>query len=124
MDFPELLASLLVTAAFGLSWWSAVSRIASLGHFRKLAPGALGFVTWSVVLAITVAVLGSDNPHQAEAVSMALWFVAAFALFIGRLLNPSAARSPARLPRGLHVALWGAACLATALALLSALRRF
>jgi hypothetical protein len=124
LEFPELLATLLVAAAFGLTWWIAVSRIASPWHFRKLAPGALGFVAWSVVLASTVALLGSDNPRLADAVSAMLWLVAALALFIGGVLNPRAARSPSRLPRLLGIALLVAACLATAIALLSALRRF
>jgi len=124
LDFPEPLATLVVAAAFGLTWRSAVSHIAGPGHFRKLVPGALGFVAWSVVLASTVALLGSDDPRHAEVVSVALWFVAAFALFSGSLSNPRAAHPDSQLPRLLRIALWGAVGVATALAFLSALRRF
>lgn len=82
---PEPAAVLSVLVAFGGTWYAAVVPAWRAGASwpRLVAPVVLAVAAFVVTVLFACSVSGHSN-DEVQAISMALWFVAVFAVFVGR----------------------------------------
>jgi hypothetical protein len=117
---PESLALPTLLAVLGLAVFRALELPRNTGAAwpRRAAPIAAGLGLFVLVLLIAVSLAATAGPHPG-ALDVALWFVAAFALFIGR--QRARRDLPGRAATLLGYFVWAACGAATLFALLSGL---
>jgi hypothetical protein len=122
LGLPELLGALIVLATAGYAWVVA----SGLGDgepfsLKRLVPLIVGVLLFVLLIAFTVALLGSHNRSQISAVTILLWFASVFAVLLGRRWTPRESRPRSTGDRVRTAALWTLSVLATLIAMVSAM---
>jgi hypothetical protein len=119
-EMPELLGLLSLLASLGYAALGALElpRRNRAPFRRRAAPIASALGLFVVMWLLTISLAATANVHPG-AVNIALWFVAAFALFFGR--QRTRRDQPRRAPVLHDYFAWAACGLATLFALLSGL---
>jgi hypothetical protein len=113
---PEALGVIAVLGTFGLAWYRATSQLPPAPRWRWLLPGIIAFVSWLLMLLISIALFSTGARKQAELAALLLWSFAASSYALGRHLTAQyhvSSSTPARTGR---IALWLITGIATLMA--------
>jgi hypothetical protein len=119
LDFPELLAVLIVLSALAGAWWLSAGRADS--GMRRIAPLLIAIGLWAGVIALS-ARAESGRSKTVALVTIALTLFALLSFALGRYLT-RVPRPATKLRRAGRVALWLISALVTLVTLASSMSR-
>jgi hypothetical protein len=120
LGLPESLAFLGVLAAVGSVWRASTAelRSAQLPWPWLLVPLILAIALFPVILLLAIGMAG-HSPSAMISVPIALWFVAAFAVFFGRQRSPRPQRASTSAQHWKTLGVYAVTSLLTLVALIS-----